>query len=341
MEAMRYAVWNNKGGVGKTFLSFVLATETAARNPNQVVLLADMCPQANLSEILLGGNGNGVKNLEHILNKPSRKTIGGYFDERISSPHQLTGGESEYLLMARDFNSHLPPNLYFLCGDPSLEIQSQVISQIGGQTLPENTWKNVHNWLLDLINACSRKMATVESTVFIDCNPSFSPYTELAMIAAERLIIPCSSDGSSARAIDNIGSLLYGAGNKGSYKEANFDVKAKKFGLSLPVIHSVVLNRSTLYRKNASKAFNAMFEEIKRRAENLKQETPQSFVTGDLKFNVIPDNHSVAIVCSHLGKPLNMITPGEYSVHDASPQINSDSLNRYKEAVASFIASLN
>ena len=24
---MRYAVWNNKGGVGKSFLSFVLATE--------------------------------------------------------------------------------------------------------------------------------------------------------------------------------------------------------------------------------------------------------------------------------------------------------------------------
>ena len=45
---MRYAVWNNKGGVGKTFLSFVLTTEIAKEREIPVVLV-DMCPQANLS----------------------------------------------------------------------------------------------------------------------------------------------------------------------------------------------------------------------------------------------------------------------------------------------------
>jgi cellulose biosynthesis protein BcsQ len=50
---MRYAVWNNKGGVGKTFLSFVLATEIANERKIPVVLV-DMCPQANLSESLSG-----------------------------------------------------------------------------------------------------------------------------------------------------------------------------------------------------------------------------------------------------------------------------------------------
>jgi chromosome partitioning protein len=34
-KAMRYAVWNNKGGVGKSFLSFVLGTEVAYRHPDQ------------------------------------------------------------------------------------------------------------------------------------------------------------------------------------------------------------------------------------------------------------------------------------------------------------------
>ena len=64
---MRYSIWNNKGGVGKSFLSFVLGTEIANRNPNRYVLLVDMCPQANLSEILLGGNSDGVKQLDDIL----------------------------------------------------------------------------------------------------------------------------------------------------------------------------------------------------------------------------------------------------------------------------------
>jgi cellulose biosynthesis protein BcsQ len=65
--AMRYAVWNNKGGVGKSFLSFIVGTEIAHRNPAQSVILVDMCPQANLSEIVLGGNGKGANKLEKLL----------------------------------------------------------------------------------------------------------------------------------------------------------------------------------------------------------------------------------------------------------------------------------
>jgi chromosome partitioning protein len=93
---VRYAVWNNKGGVGKTFLSFVLATEIA-HSRNIPVVLVDMCPQANLSEIVLGGNGIGSDRLDGLIQ--ARKTIGGYFDTRINSPHSKTGKESDYLWM--------------------------------------------------------------------------------------------------------------------------------------------------------------------------------------------------------------------------------------------------
>lgn len=64
---MIYGVWNNKGGVGKTFLSFILGAEYAKLNKDKHVILVDMCPQANLSEIVLGGNGKGESNLEKIL----------------------------------------------------------------------------------------------------------------------------------------------------------------------------------------------------------------------------------------------------------------------------------
>ncbi len=56
---MIYAVWNNKGGTGKTFLTFMMAGEYAADNPEQKVVVIDLCPQANVSEIVLGGNGRG------------------------------------------------------------------------------------------------------------------------------------------------------------------------------------------------------------------------------------------------------------------------------------------
>ena len=234
-----------------------------------------MCPQANLSEIVLGGNGKGADRLEKLLSEKDRKTVGGYFDSRIASPHKKTGSESSYLLSAYEANKHLPKNLWLIAGDPSLELQAQVISQIGGQTLPQDSWKNVHNWLKDLISACVSKLGKpLEVSVFIDCNPSFAAYTELAMIASERLIVPCSSDGSSARAIDNVGALLYGIGASGAYKGVDFKAKTKNFSMPLPLIHSVLLNRSTLYNKKASKAFGAMFDEIKKRTKKLQKADP-------------------------------------------------------------------
>jgi hypothetical protein len=230
----------------------------------------------------------------------------------------------------------MPGNLWLLAGDPSLEIQAQVISQIGGQTLPQEAWRNVHNWLYDLVSACASKLGAVNTSVLIDCNPSFSAYTELAMMAAERLIVPCSSDGSSARAIDNIGALLYGVGGS-AYGDVSFKSKSSKFGMSLPMIHSVLLNRSTWYSDKASKAFGAMFAEIKSRTENLQKADPSRFVAGPLNFQEVPDAHSVAIVCSHLGRPLYSIHPGKYDVYDTNPQVNPEPLDRYKFAIANLL----
>ena len=276
-----------------------------------------------------------------LIDGKDRQTVGGYFDERIESPHKPTDTEEDYLVKVSEYNDNIPENLWLIIGDPSLELQAQVISQIAGQTLPPEAWKNVHNWLRDLIVACEAKLG--EAKVFIDCNPSFSAYTELAMIAAERLIVPCSSDGSSARAIDNMGALLFGVDVDPGYKKVNFSSKAKRFRMPFPTIHSVILNRSTLYSQKASKAFGAMFDAIKKRTRALRRTDPSRFVfKSDTKiFHVIPDNHSVAIVCSHLGRPLYSIFPGNYKVHDTNPRINPEPLNRYKQAMDEFLESLD
>nr|VFK30440.1 MAG: AAA domain-containing protein [Candidatus Kentron sp. MB]VFK34427.1 MAG: AAA domain-containing protein [Candidatus Kentron sp. MB]VFK76698.1 MAG: AAA domain-containing protein [Candidatus Kentron sp. MB] len=342
---MRYGIRNNKGGVGKTFLSFILGAEYAHEHPDESVILADMCPQANLSEILLGGNEKGGDRLAEILAKgKGRKTIGGYFDLRIESPHHISGSETEFLLRLEEYNSELPKNLYLICGDPSLEIQAQVISQIGGQMLPANAWKNVRSWLHDLLNACSRKLGHETTMTIIDCNPSFPAYTELAMVASDRLIIPCSSDGSSARAIDNVAALLYGFNVSDAYKTVAFLTKTGQFGIGLPLIHVVILNRSTQYNtqynKEASKAFGAMFEQIKKNVLSFQERDSSRFVSRKAEFEDMPDTHSVSIVCSHHGKPLYSVAPGKYPVHDTRPQVNPEPLERYKKAVEKLLSTL-
>lgn len=50
-----YGFWNNKGGTGKTSLCFQAVCFYAHDYPDKRILAMDLCPQANLSEIFLGG----------------------------------------------------------------------------------------------------------------------------------------------------------------------------------------------------------------------------------------------------------------------------------------------
>ncbi|MFC7662976.1 ParA family protein [Methylorubrum suomiense] len=335
---MRYAIWNNKGGVGKSFVTFITACEYAREHPDQRVVIVDMCPQANVSEVVLGGNGKGAVQLEKLLDASPRRTIGGYLDERISSPHKMTGNETNYLLRACDYNANLDENIYFIAGDPSLEIQAEAINQIAGQTLPSTSWANVHQWLKDILSAIAKKYDN--AVFFIDCNPSFSAYTELAIIASDRLIVPCSADGSSARAISNIGQLIYGINVPAAYAAVSFSKRAKDNGLSLPTIHVVPLNRSTQYEQKASKAFSAMYDAIKARTNQLYQKDKSIFSSARSVFLDIPDAHSVSVVTSHLGLPLHKIKLGKYKIHSKDTQVPKDSLDRYKTAFADLVSRL-
>lgn len=119
------------------------------------------------------------------------------------------------------------------------------MNQIAAQTIPAESWPNVHQCLKDLLGEILDKHGDV--IFFIDCNPSFSAYTELAIIATDRLIVPCKADGSSAKAISNIGQLIYGINVPKAYAGVSFSSKAAAHHLSLPTVHSVPLNRSTQY----------------------------------------------------------------------------------------------
>lgn len=48
-----YGLHTNKGGVGKTTLTFHLSTTYAELFPDKIVVAIDMCPQSNLSATML------------------------------------------------------------------------------------------------------------------------------------------------------------------------------------------------------------------------------------------------------------------------------------------------
>lgn len=138
MKSNKYAFWNNKGGVGKTFLCFAVASEYAMQHPDVKVVVIDLCLQSNVSEIFLRGNGSGGKNHRNLINKehPNKsKTIGGYYSQRINRPHEKMGTEKDFLIQVKEFNGNAPENLHLIAGDSSLEMQVKTIDQIAAQGL--------------------------------------------------------------------------------------------------------------------------------------------------------------------------------------------------------------
>jgi cellulose biosynthesis protein BcsQ len=79
-----YAFWNNKGGVGKSFLCFVAASEYAHRHPGTDVYVIDLCPQGNVSEILLGGpQAENAGSLHALIKATPRATVALYLEARL------------------------------------------------------------------------------------------------------------------------------------------------------------------------------------------------------------------------------------------------------------------
>lgn len=233
-------------------------------------------------------------------------------------------------------------NLHLIADDPSLELQVQTINNIAVQDIPKDAWKTVHSWVKDLQNSAIRHFDNRKCAFFIDCNPSFSSYTEQALLAADRLIVPCTADGSSARAISNVGQLVYGHGVHSNYEESSFSYKTtKEFSMTLPRMHLVAMNRSTTYRKKPAKAFNKMYENIRDRVRKQKNSLPDSFAgTNSEVFIDMPDAHTVAIVSSYQGKPIRNLRVGKYDLDGTITQVNQPSRNKYQQAIQKLVGLL-
>jgi cellulose biosynthesis protein BcsQ len=338
-----YAFWNNKGGVGKSFLCFVAATEYAARHPEIDVYVIDLCPQANVSETLLGPYEVRGKILESKLTKLPRSTVAGYLEARLSSPFRMIDQVTPFITDPSQTNPNVPKNLRLVCGDNLLEVLSEAIRQTSQLAIPVDAWSQVLRWIDELVAALRNRSAGRDAIFIIDCNPSFAIYTQLALAAARYVVVPFTADDSSRRAIENVVALLYGVGDPyaATYARISFAQRAKEEGLDLPTLHSFVSNRVTLYEGQPSKAFAAASKRIKTTLNDIYQKHRIIFANPkDLpskSFVDVPDYHSASVVASMTGTPLHKLTPGPKLVAGERIQLNKDPLSRYRTALTKVV----
>ena len=271
-----YALWNNKGGVRKSYLCFQIACEYARSHPDQRVLVIDLCPQANCSSMLLGGITAGNNALDELSQSNPRLTISGYIEDRITSPYVNSRSGSNFLIRPRDRNWPIPGNLHLLCGDEQLEIQMARVSGLT-QSGPQNSWQLIHGWISDFIDDVRSAWDVQEITTFIDCNPSFTLYTEMAMSASDRLIIPFSADGSSKRAVRSVLSLIFGVSRTPGAQLSIFYTNSQRFRMSTPKIYCYVGNRLTQANYSSASAFRTVVNDIGQEIFAVWQANPNAF----------------------------------------------------------------
>lgn len=339
---MIYGFWNNKGGTGKTSLCFQSLTTYAHQHGDEQVLAVDVCPQANLSELLLGGLvGEGGDNLLDVQDSSPRSTIGGYFQERLSSPYSFPDiSPIDYVIEADRFNDYIPNNVDLLCGDPMVELQSNSITTLANTQVPgTNTWLNVVDWLSDFIE----NIESEYDTIFVDANPSFSLYTQIAISLCDRLVLPVMADDSSRRALQNAFSLIYGLRLPSEiYTKHAFATRLKDEGRSLPEVHSVVKNRLTQYMGPAS-AYDAVLSSINQEVDDLVDSNPEMFTFDDIRDGIVEirDFQTTGVVAFSYGAPFYQLSSGRFDVAGREVQVKREYLDNCIDAINNLVGRLN
>ncbi|AKO19803.1 ParA family protein [Xanthomonas oryzae] len=351
----RYVVWNNKGGVGKSTITFHVASRYAELNPEKQVLVIDLCPQANASMMLLGGGVDGENHVMNLCTQAVPRTVVGYMSTVIASgAGAMLPNPYEFLVPVDSVNPAMPSNLALLCGDGNLEPMAPAVS--GAANAPSLTpmiqpWKWVHLIFRGLIDSFAKSLEGQELVVFIDTNPSFSIYTELAISAGDKLIVPVNADDSSRVAANALFILLHGQNPPHPiYGAWTYATKAQAFSMLVPKIHVIVGNRLTQY-DGAAGAFSALSDAT---ADTLFHAytnhpgyfTPRSYQAQNLtdfrsQYSVaLRDFNTAGIVAAHLGKPLTKLNGGYHYVHGNRIQINTDRVAECLKAVDLLVASL-
>jgi chromosome partitioning protein len=171
-----YAVSIFRGGIGKTTLGFNLAYEMSRHDS---ILVADVCPQRNLSELLLGedlqADGPDIYDaLIPYVTAGFSKVEAGTLGMRISqSSNTFRGGKKSYAIKGS--------NSLFL-------FASSLYAGLSGLTVMDPTkrtqaMKNILFGLREVLSRESKALGTTKT--LIDTSPFFGGATHLAWMAAD------------------------------------------------------------------------------------------------------------------------------------------------------------
>lgn len=184
------ALFNNKGGVGKTSLAYHLGFMFAELRHR--VVLADLDPQANLSSLCATED-----RLEAIWSLKPRPTIYGAID-------RLRQGVGD---LERSVTEPVTSKIALVPGDLQLsEFEDDLAQQwpkcLEGDERAFRMTTSLHRAVADAGNSSGAEIAV------LDVGPDFGAINRAALIAADYVLVPVAPDLFSIQGLENIGPRL-------------------------------------------------------------------------------------------------------------------------------------
>lgn len=277
-----YVVWANKGGIGKSTMTFQLACAAAHANPDKKVLVIDLSPQCDVSRMILGGGHfNGETAIINLMQATPRKTIQSYLLDCLNDVPSGIGwpDPKQYIVKPNSVRAAgtqpLPNNLRLLCGDFDLERTIQLIEQLPqpprrtgrAPTGPEySTYLLTRSFLRHAVQVLD---PSNQHIIFIDTDPYFNVITtQMGLVAADQWISAYSPSSQASqfavlRSVEfmfdpSSGLRRFIADEQARYPFPWFDNRGNSMGVpavSVAAPYMLLANMTNPYRLSGSQSY--------------------------------------------------------------------------------------